>query len=53
MEAACLIALNQKRVISNWEERYSKYSLKTNVFESFVSSIMKEAYVSYGLFTRG
>jgi hypothetical protein len=30
-----------------------KYSLKTKVFESFVSSIMKEAYVSYGLFTHG
>jgi hypothetical protein len=30
-----------------------KYSLKTNVFESFMSSIMNEAYVSYGLFTHG
>ena len=30
-----------------------KYSLKSNVFESFVSSIMKEAYISYGLFTHG
>jgi hypothetical protein len=30
-----------------------KYSLKTNVFESVVSSIMKEAYVSNGLYTHG